>query len=128
MSEEHPKNPRHELIRWLSISMLVSVVAVTVALCSLAIVTRTRFAQMFAEMDLELPSLTAAFISTPNAVFIALSVCLCAALIIKEAVIENRTATLCINVAAAICTLLCVPAYIIALYLPLVSLMERMGG
>ena len=128
MSEERPHSPHHELIRWLSISMLVSVVAVTLAICALAIVTRTRFAQMFAEMDLELPSLTALFISTPNAVFLVLSVCFCAALIIKEAVIENRTATLCINVAAAICTLLCVPAYIVALFLPLVRLMEQMGG
>ena len=84
---------------------------------------RGEFAEMFEEMDVELPAITQFLLSIPTAAYAGIFLSLILILILKEIFIRARTANLVINLAAGLGGIAYLTIYIIALFLPLIQMM-----
>lgn len=96
--------------------------------CYAMLVVRPRFVKVFADFDASLPALTEWLLRVPSLVFLPGLAALIAALILKEFLSRNWPVNLSLNAAVGLALLAFDGLVVIALFRPLVVLIEKVGG
>lgn len=94
----------------------------------LLVVVVPKFATAFASQNQALPAPTATLVGIPTLVYIALFVAIAGALVLKEVIIARKKITLTINIVALICGFIFIPFSVLALFLPMVAILRKIGG
>jgi hypothetical protein len=110
----------------LSAVVLAADLAVLAAATVAALFVVPRFRRVFAEMGAELPRLTRLHLSTPLAAHLGLLALLAAGLIAKEVLVRRPNIRLLINVLVLVFLLLAAGVYVLALFLPMVQMVQAM--
>jgi type II secretory pathway component PulF len=88
---------------------------------------RARFAEMFDEFGVELPAMTRALLSTPAWALAVLFVGAAVVLVAKEGAIRKAPLRLALNLLAGLALLTLAALLVVALFLPLFSLIESLS-
>ena len=113
------------------VARICSIIVLSVAVAWSAILTfcvfyqLPKFRDMFVDMGVQLPFMTQIALSHTFALGLPMFAFLS---ILKEILIENRTATLIMNGVYLLLVMLFQGFYLVALFLPLITLMQKMGG
>jgi hypothetical protein len=115
------------LMTLLSVLVLLIDLGLLVAGGFVATATRSSFADIFADFDMELPTMTEAFMAVPNWPFLLALAAVAVLLVIKEIALRRHALlNLCVNVVAWLFLLSAGVAVYLALLLPLFQLIESL--
>jgi hypothetical protein len=115
------------LMTLLSMLVLLIDLGLLVAGGFVATVTRSGFADIFADFDAELPVMTEAFMAVPNWLFLLVFAAVAVLLVIKEIGLRRHALlNLCVNVVVWLFLLSAGVAVYLALFLPLFQLIESL--
>ncbi len=120
---ENEKSPRQKSIAALSTGMLAFAFAGILIAAATIIFTKGKFTGVLTEMiPGELPIITKLFVlSISSAAYGIFFTSLILALILKELLLRNKMVTLVVNIAAGTTAIICVPVYILAIFLPMIK-------
>lgn len=124
MKDEGSSRRQRSLAIASMIVLAIDVVGMLV-LTAMTLKTRTAFMDMFEELDVALPVVTRFMVGTPTVFYLVFFGSLVAALIVKEVYVKSKKATIVTNVAACFGGAAYLAVYVIALFLPLIHLVEH---
>jgi len=112
-------------LTWLSLGVMVMNAAGLLIVGPVIGVLNYFLARQFAQFDLQLPWLTGLFLATPWWVWCGVFLPLGLGVFVLELCVANKAATIAVNVIVGGVLLVFLAAYVLAMMLPMVSLMTR---
>jgi type II secretory pathway component PulF len=109
-------------VKYASLAVLGLDLIVLALVALVTVVVGPRFAQVYADMGMALPIITALLLRVSRGGYLAVLILLLMGLVAKEAALQNKKATLIINVAAGAVGILFTMLYVMAVYMPLMPL------
>jgi hypothetical protein len=116
------------LLTGVSIFLLVGAVLAVATLAGAMVFIRTKFVHIFEDFDTDLPVLTELLVAIPNIVVIVLAMLAIGALIAKEVYVRKPVTNLVINLVTALAVSAGFAVMVLALWLPLVKLIQSVEG
>lgn len=107
-----------------SLIVLILALMALIGWAGLICILRIRFVPVLHDMGRELPGLTRVHLSMPVWAHAALGALLAAGLIAKELLVRNPRLRLTINIAAVVFLGLCAAVYALAMFLPMVAMLQ----
>jgi hypothetical protein len=116
------------LLTGVSIFLLVGAVLAVATLAGAMVFIRAKFVHIFEDFDTDLPALTELLVAIPNIVVIVLAMLAIGALIAKEVYVRKPVTNLVINLVTALAVSAGFAVMVLALWLPLVKLIQSVEG
>jgi hypothetical protein len=116
------------LLTGVSIFLLVGAVLAVATLAGVMVFIRAKFVHIFEDFDTDLPVLTELLVAIPNIVVIVLAMLAIGALIAKEVYVRKPVTNLVINLVTALAVSAGFAVMVLALWLPLVKLIQSVEG
>ena len=116
------------LLTGVSIFLLVGAVLAVATLAGAMVFIRTKFVHIFEDFDTDLSGLTGLLVAIPNIVVIVLAMLAIGALIAKEVYVRKPVTKIVVNLVTGLVVSAGSAVMVLALFLPLVKLIQSVEG
>ena len=125
MNEQEPKKQTG----WAIASMVVLILDVigVLVLATITLFVKSRFLELFKDLDVPLPQITQFFLSIPATFYLIIFSGLILALILKEIAIKNKPLAFAANMVALVIGIAYCLLYLTAMFLPMMQIFQRLG-